>query len=203
MGMNVFKTLLLITAFTAGPLTAGANSPSAPASAQTSRSAEAAVIYNRHGQPMTAVQVGKAQAAELAVSKAGVAPNSTEAAMIRIGMGQPQVTAYEPFAGIYDAEGNKIDNRDAAEDLAIVEMMRRGGVEPGSERDEMIRAAAHGNPQTAEGEPVDEQTMAEVAKEVAVQEAILRTGVQPGSPNESLIRMGADVMMEKYRAWRE
>jgi hypothetical protein len=88
MGMNVFKALLLIAVFTSGPLTAGANSPSAPASAQTSRSAEIAVIYNRHGQPMTAVQVGKAQAAEQAVSKAGVAPNSTEAAMIRIGMGQ-------------------------------------------------------------------------------------------------------------------
>ncbi len=205
--MKFFKVLVGVLLCAALPLQAaesGANTQKA-AAAEASASAQTnqpAVIYDRHGQPITAMQAGKARAAEAAVRKAGVPPDSTEAAMIRISMGQSPDTAYEPNDGIYDAEGNPIDSRQAAEDLAVVEVMRRGGIEPGSEQDAQIRAAAKGEAKTPEGEPVDEQTMEEVAKEIAVQQTILATGVQPGSPNESLIRMGADVMAEKFKSWR-
>jgi hypothetical protein len=205
--MKTINTLAGIALMFALPLQAAESTTNSQGSgaAEASASAEVnqtAVIYDRHGNPITAMQAGKARAAEAAVRKAGVAPDSTEAAMIRISMGQAPETAYEPNDGIYDAEGNPIDSRQAAEDLAVVEVMRRGGIEPGSERDAQIRAAANGEATTAEGEPVDEQTMEEVAKEIAVQQTILVTGVQPGSPNESLIRMGADVMMEKFKSWR-
>jgi len=205
--MKVFNMLAGITLCVALPLQAAESAAKAQetsvADASTSApETQTAVIYDRHGRPITAVQAGKARAAEAAVRKAGVAPDSTEAAMIRISMGQAPETAYEPNDGIYDAKGNPIDSRQAAEDLAVVEVMRRGGIEPGSEQDAMIRAAADGEAETPEGEPVDEQTMEDVAKEIAVQQTILATGVQPGSPNESLIRMGADVMMEKYKNWR-
>ena len=205
--MKVFNILAGITLCVALPLQAAESAAKGQETSATEASASAqasqtAVIYDRHGQPTTAMQAGKAQAAEAAVRKAGVAPNSTEAAMIRISMGQAPETAYEPNDGIYDAQGKPIDSRQAAEDLAVIEVMRRGGVEPGSEQDAQIRAAAKGEAKTPEGEPVDEQTMEDVAKEIAVQQAILATGVQPGSPNESLIRMGADVMAEKFKNWR-
>ncbi|POP52120.1 hypothetical protein [Zhongshania marina] len=216
--MKVFNTLALISvcaalpAYAAGSAANASNSGAAPAqqssAAQTEASANAnanvqsGAIYNRHGQPVTAMQVGKARAAEAAVKKAGVAPDSTEAAMIRIGAGQSPETAYEPFDGIYDAQGNRISSKQAAEELAIEEVIRRSGAEPGSEREAIIRAAAGGEDETAEGDEVDGETMEEVAKEIAVQQAILRTGVQPGSANESLIRMGADVMMERYKNWK-
>ncbi|WP_414728146.1 hypothetical protein [Zhongshania aliphaticivorans] len=205
--MKIFNILAGIALCVALPLQAAESTANTQESSATDASASAqasqtAVIYDRHGQPITAMQAGKARAAEEAVSKAGVPPDSTEAAMIRISMGQSPETAYEPNDGIYDAEGKPINSRQAAEDLAVVEVMRRGGVEPGSERDAQIRAAAKGEATTAEGEPVDEQTMEDVAKEIAVQQTILATGVQPGSPNESLIRMGADVMMEKFKSWR-
>ncbi|CAA0103668.1 Uncharacterised protein [Zhongshania aliphaticivorans] len=169
---------------------------------QAGASVSSSAIYDRHGQPVTAMQVGKARAAEAAVKKAGVAPDSTEAAMIRISMGQSPETAYEPYDGIYDAEGKRISSRQAAEDLAVEEVIRRSGAEPGSEQEAIIRAAAEGEVETIAGDDVDEQTMEEMAKEIAVQQAILRTGVQPGSANESLIRMGADVMMERYKNWK-
>jgi len=205
--MRFFNILAGITLCVALPVQA-AESPAKNQETSTAKASasgqasQTAVIYDRHGQPITAMQAGKARAAEAAVRKAGVPPDSTEAAMIRISMGQSPETAYEPNDGIYDAEGNPIDNRQAAEDLAVVELMRRGGVEPGSEQDAQIRAAAKGEAQTPEGEPVDERTMEDVAKEIAVQQTILATGVQPGSPNESLIRMGADVMAEKFKSWR-
>lgn len=215
--MRFFNTLALISvcaalpAYAAGSAADASNSApaaqsqqqnQAQANASTSTSAQAGTIYDRHGQPVTAMQVGKAHAAEAAVKKAGVAPDSTEAAMIRIGAGQSPETAYEPFDGIYDAQGKRISSKQAAEGLAVDEVVRRSGAEPGSEREAIIRAAAGGETETEAGDEVDGATMEEVAKEVAVQQAILRTGVQPGSANESLIRMGADVMMERYKSWK-
>ncbi|CAA0092066.1 hypothetical protein [Zhongshania aliphaticivorans] len=213
--MKVFNTLALISvcaalpAYAAGSAANASNSAAAAqpqqsqvAQTETSANVQSGAIYDRHGQPVTAMQVGKARAAEAAVKKAGVAPDSTEAAMIRIGAGQSPETAYEPFDGIYDAEGNRISSKQAAEELAVEEVIRRSGAEPGSEREAIIRAAAGGEDETDEGDEVDGETMEEVAKEIAVQQAILRTGVQPGSANESLIRMGADVMMDRYKSWK-
>tara|TARA_R110001592_G_scaffold1874_44_gene11676 strand:+ start:4244 stop:4861 length:618 start_codon:yes stop_codon:yes gene_type:complete len=205
--MKFFKTVALMSVCAAMPVYAADNAAStvspAPNQAATSNNAaQSGAIYDRNGQPVTAIQVGKARAAEAAVKKAGVAPDSTEAAMIRISMGQSPETAYQPYDGIYDAQGNRISSRQAAEDLAVEEVVRRSGAEPGSEREAIIRAAAAGEVETPEGDEVDGPTMEEVAKEVAVQQAILRTGVAPGSANESLIRMGADVIMERYKNWK-
>lgn len=211
--MRFFNTLALVSVCLAAPAYGADSAPakssgSSQAAAKTQTqaeaesSAQAGGIYDRRGQPVTAMQVGKARAAEAAVKKAGVAPDSTEAAMIRIGAGVPPETAYEPYSGIYDAQGKRISSKQAAEDLAVEEVVRRSGAEPGSEREAIIRAAAGGETVTEDGDEVDAPTMEEVAKEVAVQQAILRTGVQPGSANESLIRMGADVMMERYKNWK-
>jgi hypothetical protein len=208
--MKVFKTLALISVCTAMPGYAAGNvantaSPNqaSPSQAATSNNTatQSGAIYDRHGRPVTAMQVGKARAAEAAVQTAGVASDSSEAALIRISMGQSPETAYQPHDGIYDAQGNRISSRQAAEDLAVAEVVRRSGAEPGSEREAIIRAAASGETETDEGDDVDGPTMKELAKEVAVQQAILRTGVEPGSANESLIRMGADVIMERYKSW--
>jgi hypothetical protein len=204
--MKFFTTVALISVCAALPVYAADNAanPTSSSHAATSNNTttQSDAIYDRHGQPVTAIQIGKARAAEAAVKKAGVAPDSTEAAMIRISMGQSPETAYQPYNGIYDAQGNRISSRQAAEDLAVEEVVRRSGAEPGSEREAIIRAAAAGEVETAEGDEVDGPTMEEVAKEVAVQQAILRTGIEPGSANESLIRMGADVIMERYKNWK-
>ncbi|WP_269620125.1 hypothetical protein [Zhongshania sp. BJYM1] len=211
--MKLFNTLALISVCAALPVYAAGSAANANNSAQapqnqaqaktnTSAGVQSGGIYDRHGRPVTAMEVGKARAAEAAVKKAGVAPDSTEAAMIRISAGQSPETAYEPFDGIYDAQGNRISSKQAAEELAVEEVVRRSGAEPGSEREAIIRAAAGGETETEAGDEVDGPTMEEVAKEIAVQQAILRTGVQPGSANESLIRMGADVMMERYKSWK-
>ncbi|MFT7404174.1 hypothetical protein [Zhongshania sp.] len=204
--MKFFTTVALISVCAALPVYAADNAANPASSSHVATSnnttTQSGAIYDRHGQPVTAIQIGKARAAEAAVKKAGVAPDSTEAAMIRISMGQSPETAYQPYNGIYDAQGNRISSRQAAEDLAVEEVVRRSGAEPGSEREAIIRAAAAGEVETAEGDEVDGPTMEEVAKEVAVQQAILRTGIEPGSANESLIRMGADVIMERYKNWK-
>jgi hypothetical protein len=209
--MKVFKTLALISVcapifgYAAGNAANPASSTHAsPSQAATSNNTatESGAIYDRYGQPVTAMQVGKARAAEAAVKAAGLVADSSAAAMIRISMGQSPKAAYQPYDGIYDAQGNRISSRHAAEDLAVAEVVRRSGAEPGSEREAIIRAAAGGKTETDEGDKVDGRTMNELAKEVAVQQAILRTGVEPGSANESLIRMGADVIMERYKNWK-
>ncbi|MGJ8686171.1 MAG: hypothetical protein ACSHWQ_01740 [Spongiibacteraceae bacterium] len=158
-------------------------------------------LYNRHGAPVTPADIARARGAEKAVAKAGVPVDSQEAAMIRIGAGERPEWANEPNDGVYDAGGKALSDSDAAEEMAIAEVVRRSGAEPGSEREAMIRAAAKGEPETADGDAVDEQTIEEVAKEVAVQQAVLYTGAQSGSSGEAMIKMGADVFMDKIKSW--
>ncbi|NKI19574.1 hypothetical protein HCU74_19375 [Spongiibacter sp. KMU-166] len=160
-------------------------------------------VYNRHGQTVTARQIADAISVEAAVKKAGAAPESQEAAMIRISMGQSAEIADKPNDGVFDGHGQPITQREAAERLAAIEIMQRSGIDPNSEKAAQIRAAAQGRVETESGEEVNQQTMAEVGKEIAVQEAIIFTGAAPGSADESLIRMGADVLMDKFRKWTQ
>lgn len=158
-------------------------------------------VYNRHGESITARQLADAVAAEKAVEQAGVAPESPAAAAIRINMGQSPERANAPNDEAFNADGEPLSHKQAAKRFAAIEMMSRAGIDPDSERAAQIRAAAQGKAETADGEPVNEQTVEEMAKEAAVQEAMIYTGTQPGSPNETLIRMGADSMMEKIKSW--
>lgn len=174
------------------------------AQAEVHASAEADwQVYNRHGQTVTARQIADAVAVEKAVKEAGAPPESQEAAMIRISMGQSPEIADKPNDGVFDGYGEPITQREAAERLAAIEVMQRAGIDPNSEQAAQIRAAAEGRVETESGEEVDQQTMAEVAKEIAVQEAIIFTGAAPGSADESLIRMGADVLMDKFKKWTQ
>lgn len=158
-------------------------------------------LYNRMGEPVTGRQIAKARAVEAAVAKADVPPDSKEAALIRMSMGQSPQVAYQPNDAVFNGEGEQLNDDEIAEYLAIQEAMTRGGVEPGSEQEAEIVAAAKGRRETEEGEPVASKTYEEMAKEIAVQEAIMRSGAQPGSANEAMIRTGADVLMERMKNW--
>lgn len=158
-------------------------------------------VYNRFGATITAKQLADAVAVEKAVEKANVEPKSQAAAAIRINMGQSPEIAGAPNDQAFTASGETLTHKEAAKRFAAIEMMSRAGIDPDSEQAAQIRAAAQGNVETAEGEPVDQQTMEEMAKEAAVQEAMIYTGTEAGSPNEALIRMGADSMMEKIKGW--
>lgn len=158
-------------------------------------------VYNRHDESITARQLADAVAAEKAVEKAGVAPESQAAAAIRINMGQSPDKADAPNDNAFTSEGELLTHKQAAKRFAAIEMMARAGIDPDSERAAQIRAAAQGKAETADGEPVNEQTVEEMAKEAAVQEAMIYTGTEAGSPNETLIRMGADSMMGKIKSW--
>lgn len=158
-------------------------------------------LYNRVGEPVTGRQIAKARAVEAAVAKADVPPDSKEAALIRMSMGQSPQVAYQPNDAVFNGEGEQLNDDEIAEYLAIQEAMTRGGVEPGSEQEAEIVAAAKGRRETEDGEPVASKTYEEMAKEIAVQEAIMRSGAQPGSANEAMIRTGADVLMERMKNW--
>lgn len=158
-------------------------------------------LYNRMGDPVTGRQIAKARAVEAAVDKADVPPDSKEAALIRMSMGQSPQVAYQRNDAVFNSEGELLDDNEVAEYLAIQEAMTRGGVAPGSEQEAEIVAAAKGRRETEDGEPVATKTYEDMAKEIAVQEAIMRSGAQPGSANEAMIRTGADVLMERMKNW--
>lgn len=197
-------SLLLAAGLVAAKPAAEAQNNGAQAEGQSSAAVRADWrVYNRLGEVLTARQLADAVAVEAAVEKAGVAPRSQEAAMIRISMGQSPEIADQPNDGAYNAQGEQISRREASERYAAMAVMQRAGIDPDSEQAAQIRAASQGRVETADGEEVDPQTMEEVAKEIAVQEAIIFTGAAPGSADESLIRMGADVLMEKLKSWRQ
>lgn len=158
-------------------------------------------VYNRLGEPVTARELGRAKAVERAVAEAGAPPTSNEAKMIRLSMGQSPDIAGQPNDQPFDERGRPISDQQAAERYAALEVMARTGVDPNSEQAKQIIAASEGDIETPDGEPVEQQTMEEMAKEIAVQEAIVRSGAQPGSQEEALIKTGADVFMEKMRGW--
>lgn len=158
-------------------------------------------VYNRLGAAITARELGRAKAVERAVEEAGAPPTSDEAKMIRLSMGQSPEIAGQPNDQAYDERGRPISDQQAAERYAALEVMARTGVDPNSDEAKQIIAASEGDIETPDGEPVEQQTMEEMAKEIAVQEAIVRSGAQPGSQEEALIKTGADVFMDKMRRW--
>lgn len=193
-----------LVATLAGPLWAADATPVSEGGEQTSPQTQTYghwQLYDRSGRPVTGRQIAQSRAVEAAVAKAKVAPDSKEAALIRMGMGQSPGVAYQPNDAVFNGDGEQLSDNDVAEYLAIQEAMARGGVAPGSEREAEIVAAAKGRRETDEGEPVDNKTYEEMAKEIAVQEAIMRSGAQPGSANEAMIRTGADVLMERMKNW--
>ncbi len=149
----------------------------------------------------SAKEISKIKAVEAAVKKADVPPESGEAALIRMGMGVSHEQAYQANGCCFDGMGQSLKDKEVAERLAVEEAMRRSGIEPGSEEEAQLRAAAQGRAQTADGQEVNEQTMEDMAKEVAKQQAAAYTGAQEGSTEEAMVNTGVDVFWDKMKGW--
>ncbi|MBD2857672.1 hypothetical protein IB286_01545 [Spongiibacter sp. KMU-158] len=176
-------------------------SSSSTESAQSSQEQDWGVYSKLNVRVYSAKEIGQIKAIEAAVSKAEVPPTSGEAALIRMGMGVSQENAYKENGCCFDAAGRSLKDKNVAERLAVEEAMRRSGIEPGSEREEQLRAAAQGRAQTADGEEVNQQTMEDMAKEVAKQQAAVYTGAQEGSTEEAMVNTGVDVFWNKMKGW--
>ncbi len=168
-----------------------------------SDSAEWGVYSQLQVRISSAQQIAQIKSVKAAVKKADVPPSSDEAAMIRISMGVAPDVAHQPNDCCFDGRGGALSDRDVAERLAVEEVMRRSGIEPGSEEEAQLRAAAEGRVETADGEEVDQQTVEDMAKEIAKQQAAMYSGAQSGSSEEALIGLGVDTFWEKMKSWMD